>query len=83
MSGIAIIKPYNCDRTHNNNVKDAVFRIDYTEASTLGYDAQMEVSISGLPLANPLEDPFSVSTLKMFAGKKGDVVDVFGNTESS
>jgi hypothetical protein len=80
VSGIAIIKPYNCDRTHNDNAKDAMFRIDYTEGGSLGYDAQMEVSISGLPLANPLEDPFSVSTLKMFAGKKGDVVDVFGNT---
>lgn len=81
ISGIAIIKPYNCDRIQNVTAKDAVFRIDYTEASTLNYDAQMEVSISGLPLANPLQDPFSVSALKMFVGKKGDAVDVFGNTD--
>lgn len=81
ISGIAIIKPYNCDRIQNVNAKDAVFRIDYTETSTLNYDAQMEVSISGLPLANPLQDPFSVSALKMFVGKKGDAVDVFGNTD--
>ncbi len=80
VDGIAIIKPYNCDRTENANAKDAVFRIDYTEASDLGYDAQMEVRIAGLPLENPLSDPYSISTLRMFAGKKGDVVDVYGNS---
>ena len=80
IDGIAIIKPYNCDRIKNADAKDAAFRIDYTETSDLGYDAQMEVTISGLPLASPLSDPFSISTLKMFAGKKGDVVDVFGNS---
>lgn len=80
VSGIAIIKPYNCDRKKNAAEKDAMFRIDYTENSPLGYDAQMEVSISGLPLADPTVDPFSVNTLRMFAGKKGDVVDVYGNT---
>jgi len=80
VKGIAIVKPYNCDRTHNVKAKDAVFRIDYTEGGDLGYDAQMEVSISGLPLESPLENPYSVSTLRMFAGKKGDVVDVYGNT---
>ncbi len=80
VKGIAIVKPYNCDRTHNASAKDAVFRIDYTEGGELGYDAQMEVSISGLPLESPLENPYSVSTLRMFAGKKGNVVDVYGNT---
>ena len=80
VKGIAIIKPYNCDRVTNVSAKDAVFRIDYSEEGRLGYDAQMEVSISGLPLENPLEDPYSVNTLRMFAGKKGDVVDVYGNT---
>jgi hypothetical protein len=80
IKGIAIVKPYHCDRTENANAPDAVFRIDYTEGGALGYEAQMEVSISGLPLPSPLDEPFAVSTLKMFAGKKGDVVDVFGNT---
>jgi hypothetical protein len=80
IEGIAIIKPYNCDRAKNAGAKDAVFRINYSEVSDLGYDAQMEVLISGLPLADPLNDPFSISTLKMFVGKKGDAVDVFGNS---
>ncbi len=78
--GIAIIKPYNCDRIKNADAADAMFRIDYEEQPASGYDAQMEVRISGLPLANPLSDPFSVNTLHMFVGKKGDVVDVYGNS---
>jgi hypothetical protein len=80
IKGTAIIKPYNCDRLENANAKDAVFRIDYSEGGDLGYDAQMEVLISGLPLSSPLSDPYSISTLRMFAGKKGDVVDVYGNS---
>jgi hypothetical protein len=78
--GIAIIKLYNCDRIEHANVKDAIFRIDYSEGESNLYDAQMEVWVTGLPLENPLNDPYSISTLHMFAGKKGDVVDVYGNS---
>jgi hypothetical protein len=80
VAGIAIIKPYNCDRTKNANAPDAMFRIDYSEAGELGYDAQMEVSIAGLPVGSPLEQPYAINSLHMFAGKKGDVVDVYGNS---
>lgn len=79
VKGIAIIKPYNCDRPKHVNAKDAMFRINYNEA-TSDYEAQMEILISGLPLGNPLTDPYSVNTLRMFVGKNGDVVDVYGNT---
>ncbi len=80
ITGIAIVKPFNCDRVKNPNAGDAMFRINYTEASSLGYDAQMEVLISGLPLESPLSNPYSVNALRMFAAKRGDVVDVFGNS---
>jgi hypothetical protein len=80
IKGIAIIKPYNCDRITNANAKDAMFRINYTEESNLGYEAEMEVLISGLPVDSPLNNPYSMSTLRMFAGKKGEVVDVYGNS---
>ena len=80
IKGIAIVKPYNCDRLENANAADAMFRVDYTEASSHGYDAEMEVRISGLPLESPLHNPYSMNTLRMFAGKKGDVVDVYGNS---
>jgi hypothetical protein len=80
VKGIAIIKPYNCDRIKNVGVPDAMFRIDYSEAGNLGYDATMEVLISGLPLPNAPENPYAINSLRMFAGKKGDVVDVYGNS---
>ncbi len=78
--GIAIIKLYNCDRIEHANAKDAIFRIDYREGGSTVYDVQMEVRVAGLPLESPLSDPYSISTLHMFAGKKGDVVDVYGNS---
>ncbi len=80
VKGIAIINPYNCDRTKNANAGNAMFRIDYWEGGSLGYDAQMEVRIAGLPLGNPLENPYAIGSLQMFAGKKGDIVDVYGNS---
>jgi hypothetical protein len=76
--GVAIIKPYNVDRTHNTAIPNAVYRVDYDEQSAEGYDAQMEIWISGLP--TPANEPFAITTLHMFAGKKGDNVDVFGNS---
>lgn len=80
IKGIAIVKLFNADRVAHADAPEAVFRINYEEGGERGYDAQMEVFISGLPLANPLEDPYSIRTLRMFAGRKGDVVDVYGNS---
>ncbi len=80
VKGIAILKPYNINRATSSLYPDAMFRIDYSEAGELGYDKHMIVSIAGLPLASPLIDPYSVNSLKMFAGKTGDVVDMYGNS---
>jgi hypothetical protein len=80
IKGIAIVKPYNFDRSQNANVPDALYRVDYSEGGNLGYDSQMEVRIAGLPVSNPLDNPFAIGSLQMFAGKKGDVVDVYGNS---
>lgn len=80
VKGIAILKPINIDVTHNSAYPNAMYRIDYSEAGEFGYQAHMIVSIAGLPIANPLTDPYSMSTLKMFAGKSGDIVDVYGNS---
>ncbi len=80
IKGIAILKPYNIDRTENRLADQAVYRIEYSEAGEAGYEAEMVVSIAGLPMENPLVDPFSIRALKMFAGKKGEIVDVYGNS---
>ncbi len=79
VKGVAIIKPFNVDRIKDVDAGDAIYRIEYTEDSE-NYDAEMTVTIDNLPLANPLEDPYSISTLKMFVGRDGEVVDVYGNS---
>lgn len=81
VKGIAILKPYNINRKDDFDAAEAIFRIDYSEAGEFGYDAHMIVSIAELPLADPLEDPYSISSLKMFVGKDGDVIDVYGNSD--
>ena len=78
--GIAILKPYNIDRNTEDEFVNAMYRIDYNEEGTQEYDAYMMVYVTGLPLENPLDNPYSMSTLKMFAGRKGDIVDVYGNS---
>jgi hypothetical protein len=55
--------------------------IDYSEnpENTNGYDAIMAVAISNMPLDST--DRFSVRNLKMFVGRKGNRVDVYGNSD--
>lgn len=79
--GIAILKPSNIDKTTEAQWSDAVFQVEYSEAGEKGYDAHMLVAVSGLPLSHPLVDPYSMSGMKMFVGKKGDIVDVYGNSD--
>jgi hypothetical protein len=79
--GIAVLKPFNIDRNSRDYFSSALFRIDYSEAGEYGYDAHMIVAVSGLPLAHPLENPYSMKALKMFVGKKGENVDIYGNSD--
>ena len=83
VKGIAILNPYNLDRTIDNewNNENTMCRIDYSEAET-DYEAQMIVYISGLVLPDPNigENRFAMETMKMFAGKNGDIIDVYGNS---
>lgn len=79
VKGIAIIYPYNVNRA--DSAKDwnhGMFRIDYSEAGEYGYEQSMIVSISNLPTDN--QDIFAMSSMKMFAGRNGDVVDLYGNS---
>lgn len=79
IKGVAILKPYNIDRIKDVDAGDAIYKIEYSEESD-NYEAQMIVTIDNLPLKDPNEDPYSISTLKMFVGKTGEVIDVFGNS---
>lgn len=78
--GISLIKPYNLDRTNEGHMAQAMFRIDYSGAGELGYNRHMIVSIADMPAIDPLLAPFAMDGMKMFVGKEGDYVDVYGNS---
>jgi len=78
--GIALFKPANINTNDSTELAEAMFRIDYSEAGEMGYDAHMIVSIADLPVIDPLLAPFSMNSMKMFVGKEGDFVDVSGNS---
>ena len=79
VEGVAILKPYNINRK-DRELGEAVFRIDYSDINLVGYDARMIVQIADLPVPSALEDPYSMRTLKMFVGKNGDKIDIYGNS---
>jgi hypothetical protein len=81
IDGIAILKPYNCDRIKNNNAKDAIFKIEYSETGTEKYERYMIVEIAGLPIPAASLEPFAMKSLKMFVGRNGNYVDVYGNSD--
>jgi len=78
IEGISILKPYNINRTENTTQQNAIFRVDYSENSSFGYDKHMIVSIADL--SNDNADNYYVDNLKMFVGKTGDIIEVYGNS---
>ncbi len=78
VEGIAILKPYNIDRAENQTQQNAIFRIDYSESGSMNYDKHMIVSIADL--SNDQGESYYVDNLKMFVGKTGDIVEVYGNS---
>jgi len=76
IEGIAIIKPYNLDRRQHANSPNALGKIEYSEKETSTYDAWMTVEMAGLTATRIYE----VESMKMFVGRKGDVIDVIGNS---
>ena len=75
VDGVAILQPYNIDRVKNVDAPNAMLKIEYSENDS-DYDATMLVSISGLVTV----DNGDIDNLKLFAGKKGDIVEVRGNS---
>ena len=78
VKGIAILKPKNLDVTDVSEWSVATFRIDYSEAEEYGYEKHMIVYITDLPTTEV--EIYAMSSLKMFVGKNGDIVNVYGNS---
>lgn len=82
VKGVAVLKPYNLDREENPVENDIMYRVDYSEAGS-DYEQEMTVYIAGLELPQETslgDDRFAMETLKMFAGRKGNIIDVYGNS---
>ncbi len=75
--GVVQFDLYEFDRANNSDAGDTRIQIEFGETHA-DYDKYMIVSIAGFPL--DAADEFSVDNLKMFVGKTGDIVDVYGNT---
>lgn len=80
VKGIAIIKPANLDLINNKHKKNVMYRIEYSEGGESGYDAHMIVSVDSLPMLPASAKNYAMKTMKMFAGKKGNIIDLFGNS---
>ncbi len=89
VDGIAILNPYNIDRTTVSEWsqseqwtdENTMYRVNYSETDET-YEQAMTVYISDLKLPAEINEDnrFAMETLKMFAGKRGEMVDVFGNS---
>ena len=80
IKGVAILKPYNIDRNTDDILTDLMYEIYYSEEGEVnGYEAVMIVQIDEFPAAL-FGDRFAMDALKMFVGKKGDIIDVYGNS---
>lgn len=89
IKGIALLNPYNIDRTSVNEWsqeeqwtdENTMYRVDYSE-DEVDYEARMIVYITDLKLPEDTagDNRFAMETLKMFVGKNGDIVDVYGNS---
>ena len=80
IKGIAIMQPYNIDHNTEDLFAQAMFRIDYSEGLENAYEQEMTVYISGITLPTPYVDQYAMETMKMTAGRNGDIVEVFGNS---
>jgi hypothetical protein len=80
VKGIAIVKPDNMDDIHNKHKENVMYRIEYSEAGEFGYDAHMIVEADSLPMLPASAKNNGMKTMKFFAGKKGNIIDLYGNS---
>lgn len=80
IEGIAMIKPANTNHNDINNDGPAIFSVEYSEKGMGDYESYMIVKITDLPVEEGDDARFACNAIKLFVGKKGDIVDVYGNS---
>lgn len=76
ISGVALLNPYYIDRIDNDENPGLMAKIEYSESDAT-YEATMTVSLTGWANDNG-DDIYAVDKMKMFVGKKGCQVDLYG-----
>jgi hypothetical protein len=74
VEGIAILNPYNINR--NELKTGALYMLEYGDSTLATYDKFMVVSIMNWPVIGV----YGLNNLKLFVGKKGDKVEIYGNS---
>lgn len=77
LRGFAIFNPTNHNRSNLNYPSSAMFRVDYSEKKST-FEKTMEISIAGLSVLP--SDTFGISSMKLFVGKNGELLNIYGNT---
>ncbi len=77
-SGVAVLKPSLVNTDARLIWGDAMVRIDYSENIYGGYDAQMTVSIAGMPVSD--NNKFAIQNMKMTVGNISGRVDVYATS---
>jgi midasin (ATPase involved in ribosome maturation) len=75
-----MIKPANTNHNDINNDGPAMFSVEYSEKGMGDYESYMIVKITDLPVESATMPVCACNAIKLFVGKKGDIVDVYGNS---
>ena len=78
VKGVAILSPYDINRTLSNVFASTRYMVEYSEAEN-AYEKQMVVSIANYPTSIQ-GTTNAINNLKMFAGKNGNLITLWGNS---
>jgi hypothetical protein len=77
IEGVAIMKVYDMNRQLGEFFRDWMYKTEYSEAD-VSFEKKMSISVTR-PILQ-LDHKWAIDKLKMFAGKKGNEVHLYGNT---
>jgi len=80
VEGIALIKPSNCNVRGDAYLNEAIFSIEYSEKGMGVYENYMVIGIADMPMPGAWLDRFAINSLRMFVGKNGETIDVYGSS---
>jgi len=82
IKGIAFLHFYNINQNIEKRFTNTMYKIEYNEDAKGNYQKEMTVSLTNLPeeKSDGTFDKNYVKSLKMFVGKKDNMVEIYGNS---